>query len=87
MSKNAESITYHFQLERNTIQHFIGQSNWDDSPLLAELSLQIKNELGEVDGVIILDPSSFVKLGKESVGVARQWYGQLGKVDNCQVGL
>jgi SRSO17 transposase len=37
--------------------------------------------------VIVFDPSAFPKSGKESVGVARQWCGRLGKIDNCQVGI
>ena len=82
-SKNAESIAYHFELERKTIQHFVGESKWDDVPLRAELAKQIGTQLGEATGVLIFDPSSFVKSGKESVGVARQWCGRLGKVDNC----
>ena len=86
-SKNAESIAYHFELDRKTIQHFVGESKWNDVPLRAELATQIGTQLGEANGVLIFDPSSFVKSGKESVGVARQWCGRLGKVDNCQVGL
>jgi SRSO17 transposase len=85
--KNAESIAYHFELERKTIQHFVGESEWDDVPLRVELATQVGNQLGEASGILIFDPSSFVKSGKESVGVARQWCGRLGKVDNCQVGL
>ena len=86
-SKNAESIAYHFELDRKAMQNFIGQSKWNDMPLRAELTSQIAKQLGEANGIIILDPSSFVKSGKDSVGVARQWCGRLGKIDNCQVGL
>ena len=71
--KNAESIAYHFELERKTLQHFVGESEWDDVLLRAELASQIGKQLGEANGILILDPSSFVKSGKESVGVARQW--------------
>lgn len=85
--KNAESIAYHFGLERKAIQHFVGESQWDDVPLRKELASQIGRALGEADGILIMDPSAFVKSGRESVGVARQWCGRLGKVDNCQVGL
>jgi len=43
--------------------------------------------LGDEDGVIVFDPSAFPKSGRESVGVARQWSGRLGKVDDCQVAV
>jgi len=85
--KNAESIAYHFGLDRKNIQHFIGISEWEDAPLRAELARQIARELGDAEAVIVFDPSGFPKSGCESVGVARQWCGRLGKVDNCQVGL
>jgi SRSO17 transposase len=43
--------------------------------------------LGHAEGVLVFDPSGFPKSGTESVGVARQWCGRLGKVDNCQVAV
>jgi SRSO17 transposase len=86
-SKNAESIAYLFELDRKQIQHFIGESPWDDRLLRDELVRQVAVELGEADGVIVFDPSGFPKSGTLSVGVARQWCGRLGKVDNCQVAI
>jgi SRSO17 transposase len=85
--KNGESIAYLFGLDRKAIQHFVGESRWDDEPLRAELARQVGSQLGEPDGVIALDPSAFPKSGKQSVGVARQWCGRLGKIDNCQIGV
>ena len=54
---------------------------------MAELRLHVREELAEPDGVVVIDPSAFPKKGTESCGVARQWCGRLGKVDNCQVGV
>ena len=85
--KNAETIAYLHDQERQALQKFIGQSPWDDYPLIGELARQIGAELGEPDGVLVFDPSAFKKQGKASVGVARQWCGRLGKIDNCQVGV
>lgn len=85
--KNGESIAYLFALERKTIQHFLGESRWEDAPLREELARQVGSQLGEPDGVLAFDPSAFPKSGKQSVGVARQWCGRLGKIDNCQVGV
>ena len=85
--KNVESIAYRHDQERRNLQHFIGCAEWDHQPLMMELARQVGEELGENDGVIVFDPSAFAKQGKKSVGVARQWCGRLGKVDNCQVAV
>jgi len=85
--KNAETIAYFHDQDRQAMQKFIGQSPWDDRPLIAELVRQVGGEIGESDGVLVFDPSAFKKQGKGSVGVARQWCGRLGKIDNCQVGV
>jgi SRSO17 transposase len=86
-SKDAESIAYLHDRERQGIQKFIGQANWDPKPLIAELARQVGQRLGEPGGVLVFDPSAFVKQGSKSVGVQRQWCGRLGKVENCQVGV
>jgi len=85
--KNVESIAYNHDQDRRNLQHFIGCAEWDHQPLLHELARQVGEELGEDDGVIVFDPSAFPKQGKKSVGVARQWCGRLGKLDNCQVAV
>ena len=47
----------------------------------------VNDDLGSPDGALIFDESGFVKKGQNSVGVARQYCGTIGKVDNCQVGV
>lgn len=86
-SKDVESIAYLHDRERQGLQKFMGQAEWDHQPLLTELVRQVGAELGQDDGVMVFDPSAFPKQGKESVGVQRQWCGRLGKIDNCQVGI
>jgi len=85
--KNVESIAYRFGQDRMPLQWFVGMSDWDDEPLRKKLVEQVGEQLGRDDGVIVFDPSGFPKSGKQSVGVARQWCGRLGKVDNCQVAI
>jgi SRSO17 transposase len=85
--KNVESIAYQFGQNRLGLQGFIGWADWDDEPLRQELLGQVGKQLGPGEGVLVFDPSAFPKSGRESVGVARQWCGRLGKVDNCQVAI
>jgi SRSO17 transposase len=85
--KNSETIAYLHDQERHAIQKFIGQLPWDDRALIGELTQQVGTALGEPDGVLVFDPSAVKKQGKDSVGVARQWCGRLGKIENCQVAV
>ncbi len=85
--KNAEEIATLVNVERQLIQDFIGIAPWDHRPLVTVLVGQVAERLGEPDGIIAFDPSSFPKRGTHSVGVKRQWCGHRGKVDNCQVGV
>jgi SRSO17 transposase len=85
--KNIETIAYLYEQDRQPLQKFIGQKPWDWQPLTNVLVQQVGQELGKPNGVLVIDPSGFLKQGKESVGVARQWCGRAGKIDNCQVGV
>jgi SRSO17 transposase len=85
--KNIETIAYLHEQDRQPLQKFIGQHPWDHRPLIGELARQIGATLGQANGVLVFDPSGVLKQGKGSVGVARQWCGRAGKVDNCQVGV
>src|SRR5271157_1563151 len=69
-------------------QHFISNSPWDPKAVVAQIS-QDADHLpgGKPTSSLIIDESSFAKQGDRSVGVARQWSGRLGKVDNCQVAV
>jgi len=69
------------------MQQFIGAGAWDDGALLQRHRALVAESLGEEAGVLIIDGSDFPKKGEESVGVARQYCGATGKVDNCQAGV
>src|SRR5262249_5395775 len=86
-SKDIESIAYLHDRERQGLQKFIGQADWDHQPLLTELVRQVGTELRQGAAVLHLGPSAFPKKGTKSVGGQRQWCGRLGKIDNCQVGI
>jgi SRSO17 transposase len=85
--KTSEPIANQAGRERKPVQHFVGAGLWDNEAVTAELRAHVSEELGDPAGVMIIDPSGFAKKGTESCGVARQWCGQLGKVENCQVGV
>jgi SRSO17 transposase len=85
--KTSEPIANQAGRQRKPVQHFVGAGLWDDEAVLSEMRLHVREELGDPQAVLVLDPSAFPKKGTESCGVARQWCGRLGKVDNCQVGV
>mgnify|MGYP001562572621 CR=1 FL=1 len=85
--KTAETIAYWLGLKRKGLQDFIGVSPWGVRPLIAELVGQVGGEMKDPGGIVVFDPSAHPKKGTHSVGVARQWCGRLGKVENCQVGV
>src|SRR4051812_28708754 len=80
--KNAEPTASRHDLDRQVIQRFIGEVDWDHGPLIEELARQVGGAIGRPDAVLVFDPSAFPKKGTASVGVQRQWCGRLGKVDN-----
>jgi SRSO17 transposase len=85
--KTAEPIAYAADRKRKPVQHFVGAGKWDDEAVMAGLRQHASEEIGAPDGIFIFDGSGFAKKGTESCGVARQWCGRLGKVENCQVGV
>jgi SRSO17 transposase len=78
------------QVEGGTIrglQRFISDVHWDEEQRRWNYHQLVADELGDPEGVLMFDETGFVKKGQESVGVARQYCGTLGKVENCQVGV
>ncbi len=70
------------------MEQFISTSPWDHRALLDDVARDADKLLGdEEEAGLFLDESSFLKKGKASVGVQRQWSGRAGKVENCQVGV
>jgi len=85
--KTTEPIATQAGHKRRPLQLFVGAGGWDDRAVRDELRRHVREELADPDGVFVLDPSAFPKKGVDSCGVARQWCGRLGKLDNCQVGV
>lgn len=75
--------------QHQKLLHFVGQAPWSDEALLnkvREMVLPVIERHGPIEAWII-DDTGFPKKGRHSVGVTRQWCGQLGKQDNCQVAV
>jgi SRSO17 transposase len=75
--------------KHQSLLHFVGNAPWSDAAMLAkvgELVLPAIERSGPVEAWII-DDTGFPKKGRHSVGVTRQYCGQLGKQDNCQVAV
>lgn len=85
--KSVEPIALSLDVNVRDLQHFIGQSPWPTAPLVDTHQRLIADTLGEPDGVALLDESGVVKQGADSVGVAHQYCGSVGKVANSQVGV
>ena len=66
------------------LQHFIASSAWNDEPLWAELAREADRLVGGEKASLVIDDTALPKKGTLSVGVARQYCGQLGKKANCQ---
>jgi len=67
------------------LHHFISSPAWDDAPLWRVLAEQVDRQVGGEGAVLVVDDSGLPKKGDLSVGVARQYCGELGKVANSQV--
>lgn len=70
-----------------SMQRAISDAVWDEPQMLATYRSMVNEDMGDENGVLIFDESGFRKKGKDSVGVAKQYCGCVGKVENCQVGV
>ena len=69
------------------IQRVLDRYAWDAAAVRAALRRYVVAELGDPQGVLVVDETGFPKQGRHSVGVARQYCGTLGKIANCQIGV
>jgi SRSO17 transposase len=69
------------------IQSLLGRSSWSADALRDRVRDYVAQALGDEAGVLVIDETGFLKKGRHSVGVARQYSGTAGRVENCQVGV
>jgi SRSO17 transposase len=68
-------------------QYLLSRAEWDADAVCDELRIYSMQHLGDPHGVLVLDETGFLKKGQHSAGVARQYSGTAGKVENCQIGV
>lgn len=68
-------------------QRLLGRARWDAGGVRDDLVRYVTEHLGEADSVLIFDETGFLKKGDKSAGVARQYSGTAGRIENCQIGV
>jgi SRSO17 transposase len=69
------------------VQHLLARADWGADAVRDDLTRYVAEHLGQPGGVLVVDETGFLKKGTKSVGVARQYSGTAGRVENCQVGV
>lgn len=69
------------------VQHLLARADWDADAVRDDLIGYVAEHLGHADGVLVADETGFLKKGTKSVGVARQYSGAAGRIENSQVGV
>jgi len=69
------------------VQHLLARADWDADVVRDDLTRYAAEHLGHPDGVLVVDETGFLKKGTKSVGVARQYSGTAGRIENCQIGV
>lgn len=66
-------------------QHLFGRALWNADAVRDKLQIEVLNE--KEGGILAIDETGFLKKGKRSAGVARQYSGTAGRIENCQIGV
>jgi SRSO17 transposase len=69
------------------LQHLLRRALWEPAAVRNELRAYVIEHLGAVNAVLVIDETGFLKKGRHSAGVARQYSGTAGRIENCQIGV
>src|SRR5499425_1241354 len=69
------------------LQHLLGRARWDADAVRDDLRAYLVKSMGDPHAVLVLDETGFLKKGQQSAGVARQYSGTAGRIENCQIGV
>jgi SRSO17 transposase len=69
------------------VQYLLARAEWDADAVRDDLRAYVVEQLGDVDAVLVVDETGFLKKGSKSAGVQRQYSGTAGRIENCQIGV
>lgn len=69
------------------VQRLLRTARWNADAVRDDLQAYVVAHLGDADAVLVIDETGFLKKGTKSVGVARQYSGTAGRIENCQIGV
>src|SRR6187399_3117393 len=86
--KNGWQVAEHLgEATPDGVQHLLARADWDADAVRDDLMGYVAEHLGDPDGVLVVDETGFLKKGAKSCGVARQYTGTAGRIENAQVGV
>ena len=86
--KNGWQLAEHLgEATPDGVRHLLARADWDADAVRDDLAGYVAEHLGDPAGVLVVDETGFLKKGAKSCGVARQYSGTSGRVENCQVGV
>ena len=75
------------EVNAHGVQRLLEEADWDEEAVRDELRTYVIEQLGSADGILVVDETGFIKKGKKSAGVARQYSGTAGRRENSQIGV
>jgi SRSO17 transposase len=69
------------------LQHLLKRALWDPDAIRDALRRYLREHLGDAHAVLVIDETGFLKKGRHSAGVARQYSSTAGRIENCQIGV
>jgi SRSO17 transposase len=69
------------------MQYLLNRAVWESDKVRDQLQAYVREMIGDADGILVIDETGFLKKGKKSVGVQRQYSGTAGRIENCQLGV
>src|SRR3954454_9962901 len=69
------------------VQRLLNAAHWDADAVRDDLQRYVVTHLGDAAAVLVVDETGFLKKGTKSAGVARQYSGTAGRIENCQIGV